>query len=123
MKRMLHALLGWLLCRGSSDQVQEVRENSVGIQAKGNVFLLDNPYQAPSRPGVTVDHKIEIQAREDYEYLKTKRNPQTDLATISRTRYDGLLKLAFIDQEVNDWLDSQNFIFLDAATNIGIIRC
>lgn len=123
MKRMLRALLGWLLCQGSSDQVQEVRENSVGIQAKGNIYLLDNPYQGPSRPGINVDHKIEIQAREDYEYLKTKRNPERDLATISRTRYDGLLKLAFIDEEVNKWLDSQHFIFLDASTNIGIIRC
>lgn len=76
-----------------------------------------------------VDSHIKTQAEEDYEYLKTKLT-NDGIACISDKRYNGLIKLAYINKEVDEWLNGlggvgskSGIILIPNLSNIGIVRC
>lgn len=68
---------------------------------------------------------IKTQAEQDYEYLKGK-NINNAIVTMTDDRYINLIKLAYINEEVDKWLESLHgklsFIFLDDLKNIGIVH-
>lgn len=75
------------------------------------------------------DRHIKTQAEEDYEHIKVKLVNE-GIVCISDKRYDGLLKLAYINKEVDEWLNGlggvgskAGIILIPNLSNIGIVRC
>lgn len=150
---MKQTLFAWLASIFSSKkQVQTVGPNSFGVQALGDVVILDkddnvifdsNNTEAKKRDydeereelysqiktQMAAPVVIQTQAELDYEFLKTKLNPNTDLVVMQEERYNGLIRLAFINEEVDLWLDricswnGKLFILLEGVKGIGIVRC
>jgi hypothetical protein len=73
-----------------------------------------------------VDSHIKTQAEQDYDFLKSKAGNK-ELIVISDTRYNGLLKLAYINEEADKWINGlqgkADFVLVPGVVNIGIVRC
>ena len=69
---------------------------------------------------------IKSQAEQDYEHLKAKLHPK-DIVCIPGERYDGLIKLAFVNEEVDKWInnlsDTYHIFVIPEVKNIGIVKC
>lgn len=103
---------------------QIINEGSQGVVEKVRECYTEYPLTI----SITPENKaIKTQAEEDYEYLKVKLAQGAGLVVMTDDRYIGLIKLAFISEEVDKWLETLHgklqFIFLDDVSNIGIVKC
>lgn len=102
-------------------------EQIINEGSHGKIEYVPNGYVKDEQLGL-IQHEtkaIKTVAEQDYEYLK-KKLAARDLVAMSETRYNGLLKLAYINDEVNTWFNElhgkSDFILVTDVKNIGIVK-
>lgn len=104
---------------------QIINEGSLGNVEKiptGGCYATD-----PSMRYVSTEQAlVKTQAEQDYELLKKKLMPR-DIVCMPGERYDGLIKLAYVNEEVDKWInnlsDTYHVFILPEVKNIGIVKC
>jgi len=129
-------LFAWLGSRLSSIFKKRYTEVFLGEDGRpGQVIITDkdgkvvfDSWNTEANPAPAKPEKPKTLAELDYDYLKARFTASSDVAAISRDRYDALLRLSFENEEVDAWLDQlytrikQPFIFVDACHGIGFVR-
>ena len=103
---------------------QIINEGSLGKVEDERVAqcYVENPWN----PYITSENKvIKTQAEQDFDFLKPKLGNR-ELVVMNETRYNGLLKLAFINEEADKWINGlqgkSDFVLIPGVVNIGIVK-
>ena len=98
----------------NTEDIKRVKHNAAYIEAQATL-------EARTEELV----KIKSQAELDYEYLKAKITAGKELVVMSENRYIDLIKLAFVNDEVDEWINKVEsvVIFLPDVKGIGIVKC